>query len=234
MRPSWWPSSDGTRSGPAGALLGELIRTSAPALRAHHERVSAMSWALADLLGLDEQRALLIGVAGWLHDIGMVLVPADDAGAQAPDGHDAIRKHCAWGHEILAMTGDPELGVAAVAALQHHERWDGSGYPNHLQGEEIAVEARIVALCSAYDALRRATRQGPRLGHAEAVALLLRRNPRTGQRAFDPELCALLAANRARFAPIAANIQTALDPMRSALAARGLSGGDPSAERAAR
>ena len=190
-----------------------------------------MSWLLADLAGIDDQRALLIGVAGWLHDIGMVLVPGDGADASEPDGRDAIRKHCAWGHEILAMTGDPELGVAAVAALQHHERWDGSGYPSRLRGEEIAVEARIVALCSAYDALRGATRQGPRLGHAEAVALLLRPNPRTGQRAFDPELCALLAANRARFAPIAANIQTALDPMRSALSERGLSGTGLSPER---
>ncbi len=185
-----------------------------------------MSWALADLVGIEEARALLIGVAGWLHDIGMVLVPSgtnEGDGRLEQDGRDAIRKHCAWGHEILTMTGDPELGIAAVVALQHHERWDGSGYPHHLRGDEIAVEARIVALCSAYDALRRPSRNGPRIGHSEAVALLLRRNPKTGLQAFDPELCGLIAVNRARFAPIIDNVEAALAP---ALSHRFMAGRD--------
>jgi HD-GYP domain-containing protein (c-di-GMP phosphodiesterase class II) len=203
-----------------------LIRTSTPALRAHHERVSAMSWALADLAGIEESRALLVGVAGWLHDIGMVLVPPETEGDRdaEPDGRDIIRRHCTWGHEILTMTGDPELGIAAVVAQQHHERWDGSGYPHRLRGDEIAIEARIVALCSTYDSLRRPSRNARRIGHSEAVALLRRRNPRSGLPAFDPDLCDLIAANRARFAPIIANFEAAQNPAPSILPDRVLAG----------
>lgn len=181
----------------AGALLGELIRTSPKSLRAHHERVGAMGTTLASLAGIAEERALLIGIAGWLHDIGMVLVPGEileRRGVIGRDDRDTIQKHCIWGYEILNLTDDSDLRIAAQVALQHHERWDGSGYPARLCGEDISIEARIIALCSVYDALRRPSHKDP-IGHDAAIEVLLRCNPKTGLPLFDPELIGLFVAN---------------------------------------
>jgi len=201
MQPDVGSSLVGRPSNTAGALLGELIRTSPASLRAHHDRVSAMSTTLASLAGIEEERALLIGVAGWLHDIGMVLVPGeilDRRGVIGRDDRDTIRKHCRWGHEILTMTEDPELRIPALVALQHHERWDGSGYPSRLCAGEISIEARIIGLCSVYDALRRSSHKDS-IGHDEAIEILLKSNPKTGLPGFDPDLTGLFVANAAVF-----------------------------------
>jgi HD-GYP domain-containing protein (c-di-GMP phosphodiesterase class II) len=201
MKPEMWTSTAMSRPNTAGALLGELIRTSPASLRAHHERVSAMGTTLASLAGIEEERALLIGIAGWLHDIGMVLVPReilDRRGVIGRDDRDTIRNHCRWGHEILTMTEDPELRIAALVALQHHERWDGSGYPSRLCATEISIEARIIGLCSVYDALRRPSHKDP-IGHDEAIEILQERNPKTRLPGFDPDLTGLFVANAAVF-----------------------------------
>lgn len=112
-----------------------------------------------------------------LHDIGKVGVP--DAvllkeGPLTPDEREVMQSHTAIGGDTLLSVGagipDPRfLEMAVEIAYQHHERWDGSGYPNGLAGEEISLPARIVALVDAYDAITSARPYKPAFEHREAV-----------------------------------------------------------------
>lgn len=177
------------RPAPARILLEELQRISPPGLAAHHVRVGRMSAALARRLGLDEAAALAIGRAGTLHDIAMALLPEDllaQTGLLSANEKELVRRHSLWGYEILRLAGDPGLALAAQVALQHHERWDGSGYPSGLAGEQICLAARIVAVCAAYDVLRHPPPGRPALGHEAALSALGEGGFPTRATAFDP------------------------------------------------
>jgi putative two-component system response regulator len=76
--------------------------------------------------------------------------------------------------------------MAATVALQHHEKWDGSGYPNQLSGQQISLEARIVSICDVYDALRDDRPYHNGISHAEAVRIVELGDGRTEPRMFDP------------------------------------------------
>ena len=181
---------DEAKPTPARALLEQLLAAQRPRQAAHHQRVGAMSHLLARRIGLGEAQAEAIGRAGALRDIGMALLPQD-----LIDGEEAllslrekqlVHRHCVWGHEILDLTGDPELELAATVAIQHHERWDGSGYPFGLKGEEICLAARIVAICAVYEALRHSRPGGAALDHVAALAALRAGDHETSPTAFDP------------------------------------------------
>ena len=153
-------------------------------------RVGAMSRLLARRLGLDAAQAEAIGRAAALRDIGLGLVPGDlldrDEAQLSVREREMVRQHSGWGQEILAMTGDPTLALAAEVALQHHERWDGSGYPHGRKGEEIGLAARIVAICAVYEALRHPEPGTTPLDHDAALATLRTGDHRTSPAAFDP------------------------------------------------
>ena len=114
---------------------------------AHVERVAEVAGAVARQAGLDEATTSRCVVGAWLHDVGMValpdgvLAPADPAGyVDSP----LIRAHVALGADLVARV--PELAAAADAIRHHHERFDGSGYPEGLAGDEIPLDARVVAV----------------------------------------------------------------------------------------
>ncbi|MEX1311895.1 MAG: HD domain-containing phosphohydrolase, partial [Candidatus Sulfomarinibacteraceae bacterium] len=95
------------------------------------------------------------------------------------------------------------LQMAAAIALNHHERWDGTGYPNGLEGERIPIEARIVALADIYDALRSARPYKPGLSHAEARKIILEGDARMDPEGhLDPELRELFAVHHQGMADI--------------------------------
>lgn len=176
---------------PAQLAVAEMLRIASPTLIAHHRRVSAMSALLARRLGLDETEAREIGRAGSLHDIGMALLPQDLLDRQSllsVREKEMIHQHSAWGHDMLAMEEDPALSLAARVALEHHERWDGSGYPFGLKGEEICLAARIIAVCAVYDALRHPRRGKSALDHDGAIAVLCHGDDQSGPDAFDPRV----------------------------------------------
>jgi len=177
---------------PAPTLLRQLLAAQPPRTAAGHRRVGAMSRLLARRLGLDPGTAAAIGRAGALRDIGMVLVPASISGREESQlslrDRALVHRHSACGHEVLELTGDPDLALAATVALQHHERWDGSGYPSGLRGEQICLAARIVGICALYDALRHSRPGGAPLDHFAALAVLRAGDRDTGPDAFDPEL----------------------------------------------
>ena len=123
-------------------------------LKGHSKRVAEYSREVAGRMGMSEDDCQAVYFAGLLHDIGKIGIPnsiLDKQQKLTDEEYDVIKRHCSLGSEILkSMSVMPEL---AQAARWHHERYDGSGYPDGLKGEEIPIFARIISVCDAYDAM---------------------------------------------------------------------------------
>jgi putative nucleotidyltransferase with HDIG domain len=134
--------------------LANALEAKDPYTRGHSERVGRASRDLAALLGVTPGDAETIGRAGLLHDIGKIGVPERILGKRGPLAADEMlqmRRHPVVGAQIV---GPFEFfGEGALAIRHHHERYDGSGYPDGLAGEAIPFAARIVAVADVYDAL---------------------------------------------------------------------------------
>jgi len=122
----------------------------------HAWRIGRSSALMAAELGLGREQAELIGRAAPLHDIGKLGV--SDAilrkpGPLSEEDFECVKRHAAIGAEILAGSSSALLQMAQIIALSHHERWDGSGYPNGLAGEAIPLPGRIAAVADVFDAL---------------------------------------------------------------------------------
>lgn len=122
----------------------------------HIIRMSQYSKVLALALGMDEQYAELLRQAAPMHDVGKIGIP--DAillkpGKLTADEFTHMKEHALIGAQILANSSSPLLQLAHVLAIEHHEKWDGTGYPNGLKGEAISLEGRIVAIADVFDAL---------------------------------------------------------------------------------
>jgi putative two-component system response regulator len=122
----------------------------------HAARIGRTSELLARELGFDDAEATVLGHAARLHDIGKIGV-ADELllkpGTYTPEDAAAMREHAAIGARILSGSTNELLTLAEEIALTHHERWDGSGYPQGLAGEAIPLAGRIVAVADVFDAL---------------------------------------------------------------------------------
>jgi putative two-component system response regulator len=122
----------------------------------HADRIGRTSELLALELGLDPAEATLIGHAARLHDIGKIGI-ADELllkpGTYSADDFNAMKLHSTIGARILSGSNNELLMMAEQIALTHHERWDGSGYPNGRAGEDIPLPGRIVTVADVFDAL---------------------------------------------------------------------------------
>lgn len=121
----------------------------------HSVAVCAMMVALAKKLGLDEAQTRLCGMAGLLHDMGKVAMPLNvlnKPGKLTDTEFDVIRSHPAEGHKILAASHVVDA-VSLDVVLHHHEKIDGSGYPERLNGENLSLYAKMAAVCDVYDAI---------------------------------------------------------------------------------
>jgi diguanylate cyclase (GGDEF)-like protein/putative nucleotidyltransferase with HDIG domain len=134
-------------------LLAETLDLRDAGTARHSQTVGRYARALAAELGLDPERVERMRIAGILHDIGKLGV-ADAVlhkpGRLTPEEWIEIRRHCEVGSRILTHAGLKDI---AHWVLHHHERWDGEGYPRGLVAEEIPIEARILAVCDAYEAM---------------------------------------------------------------------------------
>jgi diguanylate cyclase (GGDEF)-like protein len=138
--------------------------------RFHAQRVAALVVRLARHMNLPAERIGLLELAAVVHDVGKIAIPDSvlkKPGSLAAVEWDDIRSHPEQGQRILASTGLPEL-VPGVRS--HHERWDGSGYPDGLAGTEIPFEARILAVCDAFEAMTADRAYRPAMSLAAARA----------------------------------------------------------------
>jgi response regulator RpfG family c-di-GMP phosphodiesterase len=168
----------------------------------HLERIRSYCWTLAVEVARSPHHALVIDsafldaiyAASPLHDVGKVGIPDDvllKPGALNATEWEIMRTHSRIGAEILTLAGGGAmtrlwLEMGRVIALQHHERWDGTGYPAGLKGEEIDLAARIVALADAYDAITSKRCYKDALSHQEACTRLVS----SSGTHFDPEIVA--------------------------------------------
>ena len=117
-----------------------------------------------------------------------------------------MNQHCEHGWELIGEGGLKQLFLAQEIALNHHERWDGSGYPNGKRGEAISLAARIMNICDIYDALRSVRPYKPAFSHQRAVDIITVGDGRTHPGHFDPAVLAAFTANHALFEQIYASL----------------------------
>lgn len=137
-------------------MLGEAGHYNDNDTGVHIWRMAAYASVLAKACGWTEDNCKLIELAASMHDTGKIGIP--DAILKKPGPLDAaewviMKTHCKIGYDILIKSRAPVFQMAAEIALRHHERWDGSGYPDGLAGEQIPESARIAALVDVFDAL---------------------------------------------------------------------------------
>jgi PAS domain S-box-containing protein len=153
----------------------------------HTERVGAMAARLARSLGLPNRLITLIGQAAPLHDVGKIAIPDRillKPAKLTEDEFDVMRQHTTLGATLLAGSSSEILQLAEQIALTHHERWDGSGYPAGLAGEQIPIAGRIVAVVDSFDAMTHDRPYRTASPIQDALGELLR--CRSSQ--FDPEV----------------------------------------------
>jgi two-component system, cell cycle response regulator len=183
---------------PAGRspyALRALLAQRVPRIERHHRAVAALAGILADDLGLARAERDDVVRAASMHDIGKIAVPRailDKPGALDPDELAVMREHTIVGHRILSA----DAGLRPIAGLvrSSHERWDGSGYPDGLRGEEIPLGARIITICDAYDAMTQERPYRPARSVADALSELRR----GAGRRYDPRIVPIFVAAIAR------------------------------------
>ena len=137
-------------------MLSEAVEQRSKETGAHVKRISYICRFLALKYGLSEMEADAIQLASPLHDVGKVAIPdavLNKKGKHTPEEWEIMKTHASIGQEMLGKSDRKILKLGAIIAGQHHEKWDGSGYPSGLKGMEIDVAARICALADVYDAL---------------------------------------------------------------------------------
>ena len=136
-------------------MLGEAGHFNDTDTGVHIWRMAAYAGAIASAYGLDADACALIELAAPMHDTGKIGIPnaiLKKPGKLNAEEWELMKTHSQIGHDILAKSDAPIFQMAADIALHHHERWDGSGYPDRLRGPAIPISARIVALADVFDA----------------------------------------------------------------------------------
>lgn len=134
--------------------LAQTIELKDPYTRGHCDRVARYALGTAERLGLTEEEKKQIRQGSWLHDCGKIGVPEAILNFNGPlsaEQMEVMKNHSKWGAEVARLAKLPEPVVSII--LNHHEKYDGTGYPQGLKGEEIPYLARIVAVADFYDAL---------------------------------------------------------------------------------
>ena len=136
--------------------LSELVESQSHETGNHVKRVAAYTEILCRAMGLSEEETWKISVASMMHDVGKIAVPREilhKPGRLTEDEFAEIKKHVDYGHKLLEHSSGEVMRLAADIAWHHHERFDGKGYQNNLEGEQIGIYARCVAVADVFDAL---------------------------------------------------------------------------------
>jgi len=181
--------------------MGEIGESRSKETGNHVRRVAEYSKCLALLAGLDEKEAETLAIASPMHDIGKVAIPDNvllKPGKLNDDEWVVMRSHSAIGHQVLSGSERPILKAAAIIAKEHHEKWDGSGYPMGLSGEDIHIYGRITAIADVFDALG-SDRVYKKAWALEQILELFRQEK---GKHFDPKLVDLFLDNLDEFLAI--------------------------------
>ncbi len=171
----------------------------------HIRRIGEYARLIAKELGWSKERQKLMYLAAPLHDAGKIGTPDSillKPGKLDPDELDIMKQHAKNGYDILSHSKHPIMLAAANIARNHHERWDGGGYPRGLKGTEIPTEARITALVDVYDALRSKRPYKPEFDQEKTLSIILDGDGRTDPSHFDPELINILRKKADKFGEI--------------------------------
>jgi HD-GYP domain-containing protein (c-di-GMP phosphodiesterase class II) len=166
----------------------------------HVFRVNDYSHFMARTLGMDEAYCRELRYSAQLHDVGkMGVAPAllRKTGELDPAERREMDNHTVYGHEILSRS--PRLAMAAEIALNHHEKWNGTGYPAGRREDDIPLSARIVQVADIYDALRSRRPYKQALTHDQARDILLHGDDRVDTAHFDPRLIELFGDTHESF-----------------------------------
>jgi response regulator RpfG family c-di-GMP phosphodiesterase len=181
--------------------MGEIGETRSKETGNHVKRVALYSKKLALMYGLSYEEANILHMASPMHDIGKVGIP--DAILNAPRKLDVeefkvMQTHAELGYHMLKHSNKEILQAAAIVANEHHEKWDGSGYPNALKGENIHIYGRITALADVFDALA-SERVYKKAWELEKILELFKQE--SGKH-FEPKLVTLFMDNLDEFLEI--------------------------------
>ncbi|RXK00641.1 regulator [Arcobacter sp. CECT 8989] len=136
--------------------MGEIGETRSKETGFHVKRVAEYSKLLALKFGLSKDEAEILRLASPMHDIGKVGIPdsiLNKPGKLTAQEYETMKEHAQIGYELLKNSTRDILKASAIVAYEHHEKWDGSGYPRGLSGEDIHIYGRITAICDVFDAL---------------------------------------------------------------------------------
>jgi HD-GYP domain-containing protein (c-di-GMP phosphodiesterase class II) len=176
-----------------GIAVAAELREGAEMSRAQHVyRVGKLCRELAVEAGCSDEVQWLAEITGRLHDIGKCAIPDSTILCSSPL-HEAmqamLREHSDYGARLIADADEPRLVQVVASVRHHHERFDGSGYPSRLRGDEIPLLARIAAICESYDAML----QSRVYRSSRAPAAALEEIERCAGTQFDPQLAGLFA-----------------------------------------
>lgn len=155
--------------------------------RAHLWRMSQYSAMVATEMGFDKEWVENLRMAAPMHDIGKIGVPdavLNKPGKLTPEEWVEMKKHPVYGAEILKDSDNELMQMSATVALNHHERWDGTGYPNGIKGEAIPIEARIASIADVFDALTSKRIYKPSWSLEEALQVIKNESGKQ----FDPKV----------------------------------------------
>ncbi|MZI92934.1 HD domain-containing protein [Vibrio sp. CAIM 722] len=175
-------------------LLGDAIETRSGETGNHVKRVAKMSALLASITGLSPNECEVIEVVSPMHDIGKIGIPEsilEKPGKLDPDEWEIMKGHVDIGYKILSASEGEFLDYAAIIALEHHERWDGAGYPLGKSGENIHLYARITTIVDVFDALLSVRCYKPAWPIERVIDLLIVEKGKQ----FDPQLTQLVLDN---------------------------------------
>lgn len=191
-------------------ILADAVEARSKETGAHVKRVALGSELLASLCGLPEREVMQIKHASPLHDIGKVAIPdavLHKAGKLDAKEWELMQKHAQFGLDILQRSNRPLMKLGAQIAITHHERWDGTGYPNGLAGDDIPIAGRITALIDVFDAL--SSKRSYKEAWSDEQVLELLQQDRGKQ--FDPGLLDLLLDNLPAFKAFREQYPDAID-----------------------
>lgn len=163
---------------------GDSIESKDQYTQGHCQRVAFFACVLADSMGIDARSLFWVRLGALLHDIGKIIVPTEvlnKAGDLTAEEWAIMKRHPEAGLELVADIDFP--GDVRAIIRNHHERWDGGGYPDGLKGEEIPFAARILCVADVYDALTTARSYRDSLSHTRAAEVM-----RASKGQFDPNL----------------------------------------------